>query len=261
MLINPYRFAAGVSLPAPLHWWDLDAITANRVTDLGTKTDSDGWDLLRTKVGITIDATETIGATSRSVSVFDSSDACFEYSRLAGPVKNIAWDGDNTDAMSVACWVKLTAITSVGNFFMTWFAGGTDKMFQLLTLNNTATDHWYSDIYEASGDTIVARDTAELFGTTGTWYHIAMTFDGTTLTLWLDGAVLASNTNVDVNSFNTTDAMPFAIGNASNAKDSTVLCHNGKMAFSGIWDVDIGSAGVAELYNSGESASYSELWA
>jgi hypothetical protein len=259
MIINPYRFTSAGGIAEPIHWWDLDAITSSRVTDLGTKTDSDGWDLLRTKAGITIDATETIGTTSRSVSVFDSSSSCFEYSTSAAG-KNIAWDGDNTDAMSVACWVKLTAITSVGNFLMTWYAGGTDKMFQLLTLNNTATDHWYADIYEASGDTIVSRDTAELFGSTGTWYHIAMTFDGTTLTLWLDGAVLASNTNVDVNSFNTTAAMPFAIGNASNSKNSTVLCHNGKMAFCGIWDVDIGSAGVAELYNSGESASHSELW-
>jgi len=248
MIINPYRFAAaGDTLPEPIHWWNLNNVdsvdSGDGLYDLGTKRVDSGWDL--TNVSCTTSATGGLN----SQSVVDMSDSSYLH-RSADK----AWDGDSSTNISVSCWARMDAISTTGNWLWSWRENTTDRLTHGLFFNTTPNDFSSSQVWDAGGDTVNANDPTEV-AATSTWYHLAMTWDGTTIRHYIDGVEFGTGTNASVGAF-TTNAMPFALGGSSWSKGASILGHDGQMGATGIWDVELSATEVSTLYGSGTTDGY-----
>ena len=247
-LVNPYRFAAsgGTAIATPIHWWNLNNVDAvdsgDGLYDLGTKRVDSAWDL--TNVGCTTSAT----GGPNSQSVVDTPLTGYLH-RSADK----AWDGDSSTNISVSCWAFMDAISATGNWLWSWREENTDRLTHGLFFNTTPNDFSSSQVWDAGDDTVNANDPTEVAALT-TWYHLCMTWDGTTIRHYIDGVEIGTGTNASVGAF-TTNAMPFAIGTASWAKGLTVARHDGRIGATGIWDVELSASEVQTLYDGGKNGS------
>jgi hypothetical protein len=118
----------------------------------------------------------------------------------------------DTSGFTVAAWVNFTALTYGGEDF-----GCPVGKVEDSTIYNTwelcydkIHDAW---IYDTTQVTLMnpAFDTMQVFPppTTNRWYHTAMTWDGNTKALWLDGAMADSEANARVQF---TDGGPVTFG-------------------------------------------------
>ena len=82
---------------------------------------------------------------------------------------------------------------------------------------------------------------------TGTFYHVAVTYDGTTLRLYIDGSEEASDATSS-GTLNTNSVTEY-IGRL----DSSITAQDwdGKVDECGVWNRALGSSEVSDLYNSG----------
>ena len=90
--------------------------------------------------------------------------------------------------------------------------------------------------------------------TTGTWFHLAYTFNGSTFAqnLYVNGSNVGSNTATSGNgSGSTTTGTVF-----STALFSAARFFQGKCDEWGVWNVELTSSEVTELYNSGTPLAY-----
>jgi len=89
--------------------------------------------------------------------------------------------------------------------------------------------------------------------TIGTWYFISATWDtGGTMTLYLNGSSVATNTSTGTYSLSMTPRL--TIGTWWDSPLSGTL--KGKVDEVGIWSRALSSSEITELYNSGTGLSY-----
>lgn len=158
--------------------------------------------------------------------------------------------GNTGGALSISTWIKLS--TAIG--------GAT--RYDIVFLQNNTTDISYGIWYEPNGGTPLVRflrtrinvidqsvATAQTL-TVGTWYHLVLTYDGTTVTGYINGISIGtiaasgngSGTNLD------NFAIGAAIGSGNYVK--------GVMDEVGVWTRALSSTEVSQLYNSGSGFSY-----
>ena len=82
--------------------------------------------------------------------------------------------------------------------------------------------------------------------TTGGWYHVVMTFDGTNLILYVNGDEKDTNSNSNYSTTNQNGV--FSIGRRD---DTNSLYYNGIIDEVAFWNTALSANAVSTLYNSG----------
>jgi len=180
-----------------------------------------------------------------------------------GTTSHIEMSGSGTlditgNNISISCWFNLDTIPASGNIMtfvghyvsdpsLTPSYGGYDLRIH----NNSGTPEFDFVIHTGSTAPMV---TYIYTPSTGTWYHLVTTNDGTTLRLYLNGTEVASATGGSIGS---ASSRPFNIGCLNRA--STIGNErfvDGKIDEVGIWNRTLSASEVSELYNSGNGLSY-----
>lgn len=155
-------------------------------------------------------------------------------------------------ALSFAGWVNITT------------APGSGDAYDLLTLAYTSNDVFYAIEYVNFSGTLRLRagraragvdDPTLLYTqtlTTGTWFHIAYTIDGSrNQNLYVNGSNVVNNTAVSGSgTFNLTTGTYLSQASFGGRYLS------GKMDEWGVWSKELTSGEVTELYNSGAGLAY-----
>lgn len=154
-------------------------------------------------------------------------------------------------AISVSLWVKIQTAPSL-NTQATIFTA-------IKSTNVSSTDFGiqfaYHDVsgtkkvYLWSPRTGLGADVTQTL-TVGTWYHIALSSNGSTWTLYLNGSSIASGSVGAGNNIGTQDFMRCGAYSASTEFLS------GNVDEIGIWSRGISSTEVTQLYNSGNGNQY-----
>lgn len=114
------------------------------------------------------------------------------------------------------------------------------------------------EIDTASGGVYKVRldlsDKQNVYGTStigsNQWYHIAATFDGTTVKIYVNGALQTSTAQTYIPTFNTTTAR------AGNANSNEDLPMNGYIDELGVWNRALTYTEISTLYNGGTGLTY-----
>jgi len=244
VIINPYRFAAGVtSVPEPKHWWDLDNLTTG----------------LDDKTAVTATAADMTAAAGVSITTdgFATGQDCVTLDGSTTSYLNTgatAWQSGWGNVMSGACWAYMDSVSSAGNFFVDWNSSG-DQNMQMFYFNTT-TDYLAHAVV-GTGGSVSSDDGADTQPSTGAWFHMAFTWDGSTFKSFLDGVEVQSKASAVPTAISTA-ARGIWLGRLGTTNNNTYK-HIGDIAMVGIWSDDIGQSGVDHLYNSSNGRLYADL--
>lgn len=110
-------------------------------------------------------------------------------------------------ALSLTCWVyprnNVTSFPDLDGY--AGFRNETDADFYLLQLYNNNLEGRFRN---SSGTEFTTTTTTGI--ALNTWHHVGLTYDGSTLTIWVDGALAAS---APANGTISNPSVPFTIGN------------------------------------------------
>lgn len=144
-----------------------------------------------------------------------------------------------TSSRTIACWVRRSGANPV-IAFQYGSGAGAGRMFSLYV---SPTD---LNMYGIAADV-----TKSATFTASTWYHVAVTYNGTTVELFKDGSSLGTGTPT----LNTDSATTFTIGhdNGTWAGGGSV----GNIDELGVWDRVLSGTEISDLYNGGTGIAYS----
>jgi hypothetical protein len=237
MIINSYRFAsAGATLPAPLHWFDLDSLTGG-LTDQGSGTSTFNLGTTGTPT-----VASTSGANGQAVIDLDNGD--YLSSTTSG------WDSA-TDLLSVSVWFQADSINTGVNSLVSW-QSNSNQLTQTAIFNNSAPFFNLRDSTSTRGQAYDGTNTVS----TGTWYHMVGTYDGSDVKYYLDGVLQSGATEtITLGAFGTANH-PFNIGRKADTPTSATNQHIGKVGAVGIWDAGLTADQVSTLYGGGTTDGY-----
>jgi hypothetical protein len=175
-----------------------------------------------------------VGKFNNSLS-FDGTD---DYITVASP-SNISAALANANRASFAFWFK-PANTSQGAYLISGRNGGVDNKWWLTFFPANGTYNGIS--MRVNGSTSVNSPVGTTWSA-DTWYHIAGVFDGTNITLYRDGQVLATGSSSAVTSID-----ELIIGNVSGGGANP---YNGLMDDVRIYNYGLTAAQVKDIYNGG----------
>ena len=250
MIINPYRFAAGATPPAPLHWWDLTDTKADGLWDFG----SGEFGLLTTSsAGVTVEADQPDGA--GDCIEFDNSGAIDGY---VYALQDKSWDGAGND-ISISCWIAFpTGSTFIGKPFFSWYNTTPDDRLVVLNVA-AATEAWLATFYDTGTNEVEALDQFEDPVADGRWYHVVATYNGTTDTasLYVDNTFIDSTTNASMGALED-QPMPLAIGARADLPTTTGI--DARMFSLSIYDKVLDADERSTLYNGGNGGTYADYF-
>ena len=234
----------------PNHFWNL--------SDTGTYADSGklasaGWDL--NEYSSVSSSVQSIGTSTKTV-LDTTSGGVLEYKN--GASVDVGWDSESKE-VSMACWFYCDSFSSSGNWLISWRGNNIDnKIAQLFIRNDAGLQILRGTMWDAQGDSALTPQSGTSISL-NTWYHGALTWDNTTLKVYIDGELFASATNASVDGFGTnTSGCEFAIAGGSWDKNGTSVQHKGYTFGAGVWDVALTENQIKALYNDGNALDYSE---
>jgi len=238
-IINPYRHAASNGLLTDLEsYYKLDEAS-------GTIQDSHGSND-GTNNGATYGATGIIN---------DALD--FDGTNDRVSMGNVLSFDARSEALSASAWIKCNNFSSQMDIInkqnaTTPYTGlairvRTDAQINFLLRGS---DSPLSNVIERDTDTTIS---------TGSWYHIVCTHDGSGdasgMTIYINGSSQAVTTLYDNLTTTTENTADFQIG----ARGTAGGFFDGIIDEVGIWSRELSSTDVANLYNSGSGLAYSSF--
>jgi MSHA biogenesis protein MshQ len=153
-----------------------------------------------------------------------------------------------SSTFSLQMWLNITSTaTSYQMFMAKGENAGDTRSYELRQFGTTSQIELQA---RTGGGSYMQARTTTAIGT-GAWTHVVYTRSGTTQKIYINGTsdTLASNVTQSGTVDYSTDALWFGQRNGG-------LRYNGKADEIGIWNVELTSAEVTELYNSGSGLSY-----
>lgn len=161
--------------------------------------------------------------------------------------------GTALTAYTLSIWIYRTSLPptsgtgQAGRFFQN---GGNAGEFLIGYKNVSGTYSFYVEHYDNGSNKIAIDYTVTL--STSTWYHVALTWNGTTLTLYLNGASVG--TPQSTSSINTAGGYGCAMG--QNTAGTANTYWDGSLDEVGFWKRGLSSTEVGQLYNGGNGLAY-----
>ena len=250
VIINPYRFSAGgVSLPRPIHFWDLDNTTTG-VDDLGSGGTGSPWARL-SQGGVAVNVTTGSAAPGGVGECLDFVTGYYEYDDAG--TTDIAWDGAR-DEMTMTCWYQIRFTSTAKNQLISWRTLTTTARLAQMQVENSTDDYLGGAFFDDGGSVSMFLNDPDVNNTTDQWYFGAITFKAGTgniyrVTQGTDTLVLLeTETNASLDAFSTT-AQPFALGARAETKTATSAYHRGYLWGVGIWDEELSTAQLQAIYD------------
>ena len=172
-----------------------------------------------------------------------------------------SWDAnlnfDYNDPFSISGWVKPTNLAGGDAYPAIMskerYPGPTQLGFSVSLQDNGAV--WFGMIANNGSNGYLYRYTAAGTVVDDTWYHIVWTYDGSNTQagqkIYVNGAEATSTPNPSPTAFTTTIAgWPLYLGARGTGTDRLFQGH---LDDFGIWDVELDSAAILEVYNSGSA--------
>lgn len=161
-------------------------------------------------------------------------------------------DNDGTQAQSVSFWVKLN---STSNQLLV------GKQNNAIPYNGWGVVMVSSKIYYAffnNVPSIMAQTENTQVLTTGVWYHVVATYDGSKnasgIKVYIDGSLGTQNIITDTLGSNSSSAS--GVKATISSRNGSTLMSNSTIDEVGIWNRELSASEVTELYNSGAAKQY-----
>ena len=146
----------------------------------------------------------------------------------------------NASAWTIEAWAKLNTLnpgTTVSVILAKWNATGSNRDV-VISYQKSPNQFFVSTRNESAG--VGAGIASTVNPVANTWYHLALSYDGTTLTFYIDGVVQGTDTTP--NMFDVTND-PFIIGDSGNNTDPW----NGNIDDVRIWDYARSGTGITDF--------------
>lgn len=166
--------------------------------------------------------------------------------------------GTNGGATTIAGWYLAnsnpTGGFGSGDFLCELGTGGSTDTNLKIAYSSIAGSPTFSFWRERAG---VANDYYNYVTTltTGTWYHIAITYTGSTLQGYINGVAVGAGASSSGNGSGTNDNH-FILGGISNGVGGSNWSPDGKLDEWGVWNRALSASEIAELYNAGAGLQY-----
>lgn len=238
---NQYPFTDDLTT-STVAYWKLDESSGNASDSVGSNT------LTNTNT-----ATYVAGKINNGVNLVRASS---QYLTVAN---DISIQGG---AVSISCWINATSIPSTNDgqspgasnnhtAISIGDAGTNTKVSIVLNRNSNLNYVLFSRMKENVDVQNLAYQTTL---STSTWYHLVMTYDGATITGYVNGSSVGTASASGSGSSGTTDY--FNIGSGQNNTPAFSAFFDGKIDEVGVWSRAITSGEVTQLYNSGAGLQY-----
>jgi hypothetical protein len=217
IVLNPAVTPAAPMTPTLVGWWKLD----NNVTDSSGQGNNGTINGTPTYV-----AAGKVGASLKLNGTTDYVD-CGNGASL-----------NMTDTVTVAAWIK--GATLANGVYQT-FIGKGDHAYVLQQV--VTTNYFQLAIYDGTWyqcNTVAAVDTSM----NGAWHHVAGTYDGTQIKVYIDGKVMGSLMHKGVIATNT-----FALTIGTNSEYTTARLFNGEMDDVRVYHGVLSSSDIGKLIN------------
>jgi hypothetical protein len=210
-----------------VHYWKLDEASGNRAATVG---------------GITLTDTNTVG----SAAGLSGTAADFESSNSEALVLSASQVLNFGNAWSVQTWHK----TESGNGCI-WQAGD-----NLASPSNSAFKLESNYLYGSQNASAVFKHYNAIPNTAATWYHTVITWNGTTLKVYQNGADITAGLGKPTDNAGTMADVSrlFQLGCANNAGYSTF--YDGLLQHVAIWARALSAGDVTALYGGGMIVSH-----
>jgi len=233
-----------MAIPTPISFWNFDASSGNAADALGVNTLTNN-NTTPYVAGLIGNAADLERGSSQSFSITDGAQTGLDFS------------GD----MSVAAWVNIES-TNDTSCIVAKTNGDSARSYIFRILGSGDGTVLNVEIYGdgTTSNRRGANSNAAFIGggETGTWVHMAATFDVDTgaVVLYKNGssfASTASNAGTVASIYNSTNA--FQAG-AANYLGTPEQFYDGKLDMLGVWNVTLTAGQVSELYNAGAGIQY-----
>lgn len=223
-------------LPSPVSGYDFDG-SSNLTKDyIGSNTLTNNNVVTQT-VGIVRSNTSIAGDTGANYLTTDKkTDGCASFASASSQYLSSTLSPITTASLTVSCWINATSLAT-NNFFLSFGAGGAAK-----TSLNISTNKLTATVNSAA-TTIVGGTTIN----TATWYHLAVTYDGTTIKIYVNGTSDAA----PVSSTFVAPSNGFTIG----TRVSNDIFFNGQIDSVKIWKAALTASQITADYNSGNGVA------
>ena len=161
-------------------------------------------------------------------------------------------DNDGTQAQSVSFFVKLNTLNSQALVV---------KMNNSIPYNGWGVGLYLNKIHYGffnSVPSIMAQTENNQVLTTGVWYHVVATYDGSKnasgIKVYIDGSL--GTQNIRSNSLGSNSSSSIGIKTTISSRNGGTIPINGLIDEVGIWNRELTPTEVTELYNSGSGKQY-----
>jgi len=217
----------GVPLINIISYWNFDADSLDQVGS------NDGADTsMSYSTGKVSNAANFTASTSSQVSVVDDNTLSFG-------------DGSTDVAFSIVCWVKFSSVASTMVIIDKRLSDNTNKEYTMF--NEVAPNRIVWRMFDQS--TGATRDVeTSITVSAGIWYHIAVTFNGTTGKMYID--TVDTSTNNDTGSYTAMENGTGALLFGKDARNTTSSL-DGLIDEKAFFDKELSFDEVLAIYNKG----------
>jgi hypothetical protein len=165
---------------------------------------------------------------------------------------------DITGNLTIAAWIKLESLPTSGQYFIIADKGrqGTiaNVSYNLGIYNSSGT---YKLNTQLSNGTTLNTLNVPWTPSTGTWYHVALTYNVSTkdCKFYVNGAQQGTTQTGTLSSINN-DNYDFHVGAVETATGLKDLYFDGIIDELGIWKRELALADIEDLYNNGDGLQY-----
>jgi hypothetical protein len=259
-LYNNGTPASDISSLSPVSWWKLDNTTTGLIDNGSASNNGTNSGATEYAGFVNALAGESVGMDSSNLVVSDLQQTS-GYSPYA-----LDFDGINDflncgntlgngySSISVSSWINFgNPNSNVREEIISKDDGSSNRTFFLVKFKNSDWAAYGTIGFAINDGTTTSNATvsqADFTPSAGDWFHVAGTWDGTNIKLYINGdlkkTTAFSASNLDTNTVNV------LIGDSS-ASGTYFL--NGKISNTAVWNTDLSSSEITEVYNQGRPSN------